>query len=522
VKARTKVFVEKLEDQKDAMIVFLKLPATVKKTMFAGKSLLDKARFLAFELKQFRVANKNFEDVVKNDKKLMKKMQYFSEPKNKRSAEDVMNEPIQPPRKKPKPQNFEGDHDAFFKDAEKLLDELSFTPKENFKVTEQNRWTKRNALVSKVNDRNIFNQNFDKESGKHVSTTITLKQSLRLKKDQKLFFKTIDENNRQYFIGLKCVTCEIYREFTDLCFNANNGGKNHETALPGHETFKNFKSNPCRRCTQPQDKRQFKNGIHNRYPKYTPADQDKTFADQNGLCALSKLPISWAKGKISVNAITNHGGKNSEESHVYSNISLILPALNIRQDGETIGDLKDMWIFYANLKFDEHMDHSKKFVMQQHWEPKQSGVIAVAAENKKLYNDQRMEKCLNAIVMQMILRNTRHDVDAGRIRAKSITTKNAIHDLLYPLIIELFVKQRGMCAISGIPFTIRNGRQRFSIDRLNDDEPHYTATIETDADGNDMPVVVGIDNCQLVLRTCNGPTKVSPELFQHMKKLYKV
>jgi hypothetical protein len=415
---------------------------------------------------------------------------------------------LKPIRKKRKPKNFEGDHVVFFKDAEEVLDEISFTPKEKFTTAEQKKWVKRNALVDKVNDRNIFKQNFDKESGKHVSTTITLKQSLRLKKGQKLFFKIIDEQNntRQYFIGMKCVTCEIYREHTHLGFNAN-GEKNHKTSLPGHESFHNSKSNPYRRCTKPQDERQFKMKVHNNYSKYSPADQDKTFADQNGLCFLSKLPISWAKGKISVNAIINHGGKNSEDSHVYSNISLILPALNIAQHGETIGDLKEMWIFYANFKFEEHMDHSKKFVDQQHWKPEESGVTASSVENPKLYDDQRMELCLKPIVMKMISDNARDDVTKGRIRAKSITTKNAIHVLLYPLIIELFVKHRGMCAISGIPFTIGNGRQRFSVDRLDDALPHYTATIEKDDDGKDLPVVVGIDNCQLILRTFNGKKK---------------
>jgi hypothetical protein len=104
---------------------------------------------------------------------------------------------------------------------------------------------------------------------------------------------------------------------------------------------------------------------------------------------------------------------------------------------------------------------------------------------------------------------------------KLVTTKNAIHVLLYLFIIELFVRQHGICAISGIPFSIGNGRQRFSHALFYDALPHYTATIEKDDDGKYLPVVVGIDNCQLILRTFNGSSKVSAELFQHMKKLYK-
>ena len=91
--------------------------------------------------------------------------------------------------------------------------------------------------------------------------------------------------------------------------------------------------------------------------------------------------------------------------------------------------------------------------------------------------------------------NIRHDIKYGFIPKNYFDEKTLILDQIQEKVIELLSeKQYGKCAKSGLNMSANNGTSIFSIDRINNELPHYFIDAQDKVD---------ISNCRGILRIFN-------------------
>jgi hypothetical protein len=278
--------------------------------------------------------------------------------------------------------------------------------------------------------------------------------------------------NKQFFVGVKCVTCEKMHPRTTLFFNRNSEKlEDLESAQPAHEKLANKVSHPCRSCKRPQTEMQFLKAWKAKYIISIPQMIDKMF-EQKGVGRISGLPIDFAIGKICICAYENFGGKNAFESHTDENTFYDIMPFNPAQ-GKHLGDLEEIYDEMSRLDIDLKRPNVEIF-KTMHFTLQQSGVTANRTPEQKLYNEQR-EYCHLPYIIQLMVSNLiGHDLDAGRISTNNLAKTSAkTRKTIQKKVIDHIISINGKCELIGYDLTVINGPYRFSLDRIDNSKAHF-------------------------------------------------
>jgi hypothetical protein len=287
------------------------------------------------------------------------------------------------------------------------------------------------------------------------------------------------------FIEMQCVGCNEWKERTTENFTKN--GKNFSTCAPGHESLHNSKSTPCNTCfaAMRSIKRATPEGyvatLCSSYPSHiNPTSFMEKYDSFGGIS-----PWGGVKMVLEPNAENRasvHNLDNTDETH--ENWTIDLCEFNVRQDGDAIPcietDYTDVYtkmneIFTIPTADDVATTvHLQKFTTNFNSTPKQNGVAANYTEDSKLYKRQMQEKHLRCIIAMAIARHYHTDVFRAK-RMKPVADPKKFKKDLVEKVLALILKQLGKCYYSHIPLTIKNLYTRFSLERLDNNKPHFNA-----------------------------------------------
>ena len=311
--------------------------------------------------------------------------------------------------------------------------------------------------------------------------------------------------NNEYFVGIKCLTCEKIHPRTVMFFQRNCKLDKFESASPAHESLQNSISYPCRLCPVPKTLEQFLTQWLGEYAITNDEAKEKMIScNAKGL--LSGLPIAFEKGKICLHAIENHGGKNQRKSHSRQNTFFDRQCFNPPQY-DAIDCLFKCYQELADTEIDLVTPNIEIF-QRMEWSTKQSGVTASWKHEQKLYDKQMKDLHLPTIISLKVRSHINSDIDAGRISSNNLAktcldTKKKIQIS----IIAKIIAQNGKCGFFGYNLSVKNTMYRFSLDRIDDSKAHFL--------GEDC---LDLSNIQIICRIFNTFVKQTVEEHTAMRK----
>ena len=283
------------------------------------------------------------------------------------------------------------------------------------------------------------------------------------------------DTNNDYYIFMKCVCCNQMQVRTPLMFEICSEDEQQNSALPGLELLLNTESRPCRRCGRKYTDAEYLPLLLRSYPLLSKEWAISEMNNCNNKCYITGLTIRFQPGSASINAKVNKGVKNSKESHTPENSELVHWYTNIRQ-GTAITIIKQAWK-YLSLMVKDDISNADTFKNEN-----QNMVLRQMIQNSIAHDVRR------GFVQKTYYENL-NETDMQGVRKENIIGK--IYDEMNELLIE---QQKGKCARSGLNMTIFNGATRFSIDRIDNDLPHFTVDTQNN---------VYIGNCRIIMRIFN-------------------
>jgi hypothetical protein len=315
-------------------------------------------------------------------------------------------------------------------------------------------------------------------------------------------------------ILMRCVVCGILKERTTEHFYRSHDGENFESCRAGYECLHNSILSPCVPCK----------AIH----KFQFRETEEGFVyDLVRLYNTTGLTIDWfyetlkqqqGRGPISgkvlqlkptaINSAGIHKYDNDLE-HTPDNCFLEIQELNVCQH-EAIPCLFCSWKQLFNCVLNQHMfpenqENSKylEYVKSQYFvKPKDIGIIR-SKSNITLYNQECNYRLFPHILRKAIQYHIKDDIKVKRFKLPQDIPRKEYLQMVFDNSIKQLEKQSWKCAYTKVNLTIANLWTRFSFERINDDESHFTQTGE-------------LTNIVFICRLLNTPKKLSHEKIANM------
>jgi hypothetical protein len=306
-------------------------------------------------------------------------------------------------------------------------------------------------------------------------------------------------------IKMPCVMCNELKPRTTEYFNACHGGENFETCEPGHETLQNSIGHPCKTCRAEltQKRNITKDGfIHQlvmNYPQLSVEWFRKTFEKQNGRGLITNTELILTTHSKNCAGIHRY---NNDLDHTPENCFLEVQELNIQQH-DAIPSLFESWkqlftLLVKNFKEKDNIDYLKPFQDQYNVTPKELGIIR--GNDIKTYSKALRGQHLKTILSQQINSHIKHDIKTRGFKLPLNYSRSQFVSLVYPNVILQMEKQKARCGYTDIGLTIENLWTRFSLERINNDDFHFTETGE-------------LPNCILICRIFNVAKQLSRKMI---------
>ena len=296
--------------------------------------------------------------------------------------------------------------------------------------------------------------------------------SIELESDCQLY----KDSNNNYHIFMKCVCCNQMQVRTPLMFQTCSEEEQQKTSRPGMEILLNVQSNPCRKCGPKYTENEYLGKLLQSYPHLSKEWAISEMNNCNNICYITGLFIKFQPRSASVNAKVNKGKKKSKESHTPENCEIIHWYANVSQKNY-VENLKNGWREMAMMPKD-NISNADIFLTK--------------------YSAMRVRK--------LIARYIKNNIRDGFIipnyydnftdfKYFQIPRKKILMNKIEEQIIELLSEQQnGKCAKSGLNMSVDTGINRFSIDRIDNDFPHFTVDHQDN---------VSITNCRGIIRIFN-------------------
>lgn len=333
-------------------------------------------------------------------------------------------------------------------------------------------------------------------------------------------------------IEMQCMDCQQWKPRTTTYFNAA-GGIDLVSEKAGYESLLNNNVHPCKICSNKKAKvkretceHTFLRHLAHKYPELELCEVKKLRLDQHGRGPISNIEFiclsSVADWQVNICR------KNNDDDHNINNIYLEAAEFNPPQH-DVIPCLRTAYkLFvqdafrgpnYENKKqsvnlYTEHLREALKTTRQQFAEnllqrPNQNGVTASSVNDRKTYDKQMRNLRLQQIITNLVASHVREDIKKGRLSKSKLTgpsskVKLREYKKKCRILVQEALVTNPQDSVSLLPLTIENGPRRFSIDRNNNSQSHFGASVDEEPN---------LHNVRFCCRVWNTPRKMTRRKF---------
>lgn len=215
--------------------------------------------------------------------------------------------------------------------------------------------------------------------------------------------------------------------------------------------------------------------IFEKYNKLTKDWFEKECNKFNGKYYISNQLITTNKKEFYCASANRKNNKieRKPKDHSPENCELLELALNIAQH-DVIKDISESIFRIFELTIDgfentiDTLDLLKEVKRNFNSEPRENGVTALSRDDPTNYRKQKNNLHIKYILTDMFGHHTCRDKKKEYSDLPKYNLK-VIRDNMFQLLID----QKFLCHYSGVPMTIENGPRRFSLERLDNNKPHF-------------------------------------------------